>query len=113
MVITSTVYLKLPPKFNMVGQVVSRPLKVTGENISPGMIKRLSKFALKELIGDGFECCRDWDINVNTMDADLPPSERIYTVMFTNPKGGYIEVCGILTRNGWPSLHHGYSIGQN
>jgi hypothetical protein len=34
----------------------------------------------------------------------------MYCVTFTNEKGGSIGVQGILTRNGWPFVDHGFFI---
>jgi hypothetical protein len=112
MEITSTVFKRLPERFDMCGQVVSRPIQVTGENISHGLIKRLYKYALNELIGWGFECCAAWDVEVYTLDADEPPANRFYSVKFMNSKGGSIEVNGILTNHGWPNLNHSFSINR-
>ncbi|MDO8416260.1 MAG: hypothetical protein Q7S87_08630 [Agitococcus sp.] len=47
------------------------------------------------------------------MDANEKPSERSYNVKYTNLAGGYIEVTGILTHNGWPHVAHGLAIGMD
>jgi len=107
------VYKHLPVRFDMTGQIVSRPISLTNESISHGLACRLYNYALNALDSAGFkETVKDWLPSVYTLDGDDSPSDRAYCVRWTNNKDGYIEVIGILTRKGWPSLDHGLSIGR-
>ena len=107
------VYKLLPVRFDIVGQVTSRPLSLTHESISDGLAVRLYKYALQTLDSAGFKgAVKDWLPSVYTIGGESSPSERSYCVRWTNNEGGYIEVVGILTRSGWPSLDHGLYIGR-
>lgn len=112
MTIQTTVYKTLPTRFTMVGQALPNDLKLTDEQISSGLAKRLVKYAIDRINEDGFmvDGC---EVEVSTMDADEIPSNRSYEVYFINPKGGRIGLVGILTRSGWPSLDHGFEIATN
>lgn len=96
-------------RFNMVGQRLPDTLHDTDQIISPGLVKRLRSYAAKALEDAGF-AVSGWDCEVYTMDGDNPPSERFYTVEFTNAKGGMLGVQGILTSKGWPCLDHGVCV---
>lgn len=97
----------------MVGQVVSRPIAEVDPDISEGLAKRLVRYATSRLEDFGFShAVEGWPIEVYTMDADLPPSERYYSVRWNNEKNSGLEICGILTRNGWPFIDHGISIAE-
>lgn len=111
---TSTVMIQGKARFNQVGQFLGYPLTTTQETISPGLAKRLHAYALQRLDDAGFKnIVEGWAVEVYTMDGDDRPANRSYCVKFKNAKGGAIEVIGILTRNGWPTLDHGYSIGTD
>ncbi len=106
----TTVMKKGPTRFNMVGQHLDYELFTIDESISAGLAKRLVSYALSRLNDAGF-VVDQWNIEVYTMDGDVSPVERRYCVKFQNEKGGYIELIGIYTEHGWPSLDHGFSIG--
>lgn len=92
----------------------SQPLFETDEHISAGLAKRLHRFAVSRLDDFGFaQAAQGWDVEIYTLDGDDKPADRAYTVRFTNEKGGYLEVSGILTRSGWPSLDHGLHVGSD
>jgi hypothetical protein len=96
----------------MVGQALPRTLVETDESISAGLAKRLLAYATERLESAGFlPAVQEWDVEVETSDADLKPADRDYTVSFKNKEGGFIAVCGILTNHGWPTLDHGFDIG--
>jgi len=100
-----------PTQFNMVGQVIGRPLHTADERISPGLAERLHRYAEKELIDHGFGAlAKDAKVTVYTIDGNDKPADRSYCVRWHTPKGGYVELIGILTRAGWPTLHHGWDI---
>ncbi|TPJ51760.1 MULTISPECIES: hypothetical protein [unclassified Mesorhizobium] len=99
-------------RFDMVGQKLPYSLHDTDEQISPGLVTRLYRYALRELVESGFEIS-SWDCEVYTMDGNLRPSERYYCVEFTGPKGGMIGVQGIMTNYGWPCLDHGLCVGRD
>jgi hypothetical protein len=97
----------------MVGQVVECPIRITDEVIAPGLAKRLANYALQRMNEAGFKVMvKEWTISVYTTDATDAPSNRCYCVRFQNAGNGYIELVGILTKNGWPTLDHGYAIGH-
>lgn len=102
-----------PTQFNMVGQVVCRPLLSTTDSISKGLSERLYRYAERELIEQGFGAlAKDAKVTVYTIDGDDKPADRSYCVRWHTPQGGYIELAGILTRSGWPCLDHGFAIGH-
>lgn len=107
-----TVMERGEPRFTMCGQKLPDILHDTGQTISSGLVQRLHRFALSDLMDAGFDVAA-WACEVYTMDGELPPSERLYTVEFTNPKGGMLGVQGIMTSKGWPCLHHGHCIDFN
>jgi len=106
---TAIVLRRGPPNFNMVGQRLPDTLLDTDETISAGLVSRLRAYALKYLTQSGFNVS-SWACEVYTMDGDLTPPERYYTVEFTNPAGGMLGVQGILTNRGWPTLDHGVCV---
>lgn len=107
----TTVYQQ-KPHFNQVGQRLPSSLHETPEQITAGLAARLRRHAAQRLTDAGFTQAVAWEAEVYTMDADEKPSERSYTVRFQNDKGGYVELCGILTANGWPNVDHGLAIGH-
>lgn len=112
--LSTTVMLRGPANFNQVGQFLGYPLKDLPEQISAGLAQRLAKYAETRLVDAGFApIIAGSTIEVYTMDGDDKPADRAYVVKFKTQKGGFIEVVGILTRNGWPSLDHGFCIGED
>lgn len=114
MQLSTTVMTRGPAQFNMAGQFLGYPLKNMAKVISPGLAQRLARYAVQRVTETGFEpLLKDADIEVYTADGDYPPSDRSYAVKFKTPKGGYLELVGIFTRRGWPSLDHGFAIGTD
>lgn len=114
MQLTTTVMKRGAARFDMVGQFLGYPLKPVNEAISPGLAKRLARYAVHRLTDEGFEpFLKTAEIEVYTLDGDSSPSQRNYVVKFKTPKGGYIELVGIMTRGGWPSIDHGFTIGTD
>jgi len=108
------VYLTGAPRHDMVGQRLPSYLTITPETISKGLAQRILAYASKRLAEAGFEkLISTWTTSVYTLDADKKQVNRAYTVKFQNDKGGYIEVSGIYTQNGWPFLDYGYAIGHD
>lgn len=96
------------------GERLPSDVKYTPEKISAGLAKRLAKHAADHMTEAGFGMFLvDAACEVYSMDAEDTPANRSYTVKFKRPEGGYIEVIGILTRNGWPTLNHGFDIGHD
>jgi hypothetical protein len=96
----------------MVGQKLTTTLHAVDE-VSQGLAHRLAVFATRRMAEAGFTALTAVSkLEVYTTDGDEPPAHRHYCVRWQNEKGGYIEVVGILTRSGWPSLDHGFAIGQ-
>jgi len=107
----TTVMVKDAARFDMTGQFLGYPLRTVQESISAGLAKRLEAYARGRLSDAGF-IVTDFAVEVYTLDGDEPPSQRSYCVKFESAKGGYIELIGILTKSGWPTLDHGFAIGQ-
>lgn len=102
-----------PTQFDMCGQVVCRPLHTIDERISKGLAERLHRYAERELVDQGFSAlAKNAKVSVYTIDGDDKPADRSYCVRWHTPQGGYVEMIGILTRAGWPSLNHGFAIGH-
>lgn len=102
-----------PARFDMTGRKLTTTLHTVDECISAGLAKRLVGYATRAMADGGFDAAvQAWAVSVYTVDGDDKPADRSYCVRWTNPKGGYIEVIGILTSHGWPSLDHGFDIGQ-
>lgn len=110
------VWRKLPTRFDVCGQVVGNPIEITEQVISPGMAQRLHRYALDRLYKAGFGLLASGSkVTVYTLDADDPPPERVYCVRWSRKvsvTNGYIELSGIMTRRGWPSLDHGFTVGE-
>lgn len=111
MTITTEVYQRGPARFDMVGQSLPTHLTLTADGVSPGLAKRLARYALQTLDDNGFgKVVAEWQVSVYTLEADEKPADRSYSVRWTNEEGGAIEVVGILTHRGWPFLDHGLDI---
>ncbi|ETV05562.1 hypothetical protein I5M16_19780 [Pseudomonas aeruginosa] len=120
------VYQRGAARFDMSGRRLPFNLSLTGESITPGLAARLHRYAFDRLRAAGFAdairrpaglangrpAWSEWDCTVYTMDADDRPADRSYCVRWKNPAGGYLEVAGILTLKGWPTLDHGLEIGE-
>jgi hypothetical protein len=97
-------------RFDIAGQKLPFSLHDTNETISHGLVTRLHRYALKELVEVGFDVS-DWDCEVYTMDGGEPLKYRYYTVEFISAKGGSIGVQGIgIGRGGHPTLDHGLCV---
>lgn len=111
--VATEVYQRGESRFTMTGQKLPDQLHITDKVITYGLAYRLARYALQRLKDAGFaKSVEGWKLTVYTMDAELPASKRYYSVRWQNESGGYIDVNGILTSRGWPSLDHGYSIGH-
>ena len=105
--IKTQVYKSEPPRFNMVGQKLDTIIQLVQGDISPGLVKRLMNYAQKVVDQAGFEkFTENSTISVYNIDK-----HNIYCVRWTNEKGGFIELSGIHTHKGWPTLDYGFSIG--
>ncbi|MEX3984281.1 hypothetical protein AB4Y45_35580 [Paraburkholderia sp. EG287A] len=111
--ITTSVMAPDPARFNQVGQLLATTLHDVNESISQGLAKRLLHYAEERLDASGFRAAvTGWEVEVYTIDGNDVPSERSYCVRWKNAKGGYIEVVGILTNNGWPCVDHGFYMSE-
>ena len=109
--IPTEVYAKAPPRFNLGGQLLATQLIKTDDAISQGLAKRIVKYAERTLNDAGFlEAVTGWQVTVPTIDAEDIPSERSYNVQWENNDGGILEVVGILTHRGWPTMDRGLDI---
>lgn len=110
----TTVMQRGKANFDMSGRFLGHQLHPVDGCISSGLASRLRTYSLDRLNSAGFkQLVEGWETEVFTADGDESPSQRSYNVSFKNPSGGYIEVVGILTSKGWPSLDHGFEIGQD
>ena len=99
-------------RFDMTGQRLPSTLQVVDAVISAGLATRLHAYAERELVAQGFGALAEGAaIKVYTVDGDEKPADRSYCVRWHRPQGGYVEMVGILTKSGWPSLDHGFDIG--
>ena len=87
-------------------------LKMTDGSIRPGLVTRLHQYALDRVTEAGFYLVTASAVEIYTLDADKPASERAYTVRFQNAQGGYLELSGIHTKHGWPSMDFGLMVGE-
>ncbi|WP_126223571.1 hypothetical protein [Burkholderia ambifaria] len=111
--ITTVVMASDPARYDMAGQRLTDTLHAVDETITQGLAKRLLRYARQEMDAAGFaSMVEDWTVEVYTIDGDDRPADRSYCVRWKNAKGGYIEVIGILTNKGWPSVNHGFAIGE-
>ncbi len=111
---STTVLSRGKPQFDMSGTFLGYPLRVLPESISSGLSARLTRYAIRRLTEAGFDpLLKLATIEVYTTNGDELPANRAYCVKFTTPQGGYIELIGILTKSGWPSLDHGFAIGTD
>ena len=114
----TAVFEKQATRFDMCGQRLSVDLNLGSEGVSQGLAKRLFDYAAKSLRDDGFGFMVDlaiagkWEASVYTIDGDMPSADRSYCVRITNPEGGYVEMIGIYTSKGWPSIDHGYAMNR-
>lgn len=112
MKLNTRVLARDPARFDMTGRKLTGSLHYLAEAISPGLAHRLFHYAHDRMIEAGFgPAIEGWQAEVYTIDGDEKPANRSYCVRWRNPQGGYLELIGILTRHGWPSLDHGFDIG--
>ncbi len=107
-----TTVFQAKARHNQVGQRLPDALHATPEQITAGLASRLRRYAEQRLTDAGFTHAAGWEFAAYTMDADDKTANRAYTVRFQNEKSGYVEVIGILTNKGWPTLDHGFAIGH-
>lgn len=111
MKIKTEVYGRHPTRFDMTGKSLPVSLFLSEEGISIGLAKRIYRYALEALDSAGFlEAVKDWDVTVCADDVNEQPSDRQYWVQWENSDGGGIQVVGILTKSGWPTIDHGLNI---
>lgn len=108
--IRTTTYVRDPARFDMCGRFLGHDLREVSADIRVGLARRLVRYAEQRLLDSGFVLPPDWAVGVQTSDGDQPASERIYHVTWTTPKGGELGVGGIMTKNGWPFLDHGFHV---
>lgn len=79
----------------------------TGQTISQGLAKRIADYAAGRMKEMGLPIAQDWELSVETNDADQRPADRMYHVTWQTAEGAKIGIEGILTKRGWPLLDHG------
>ena len=110
--IASEVLRTSASRFDMAGQKLPSFVDSTKKTISAGLVKRLHQYAERELVAHGFGAlAQNAEVKVYTLDGDDKPSDRIYCVRWHRPEGGYVEMVGIHTNSGWPTLDFGFAIG--
>ena len=110
-VVKGTVWGRHAARFNLCGQKLPTQLYQTEEEIPRGLAVRLWRYARECMIENDLEFCTNWQAEVETIDTDLPSSDRCYSVWWESPQGMKIGVQGIhISRYGWPILHHGMFI---
>jgi hypothetical protein len=103
-----------PARFNMCGQALPASILSApdAEPIRPGLAKRLASYMRQRIEGAGITPRDDWIVQVETLEAERPPSERSYLVRFVTHTGAEIGVQGIFTDNGWPTMDCGIFIQE-
>lgn len=110
--LATEVFVPDPVRFDMTGQRVTQTLTKVEEGISAGLSQRLYAYAERELQEQGFgPLAVGATVTVYTISGDKKLSDRSYCVRWHTPKGGYVEMVGILTRSGWPCVDYGFAIG--
>jgi hypothetical protein len=113
MQVSSEVFREGKSHYNGTQNRTERSWNLTHEEISAGLAQRLARYALNRLDDAGFKSAVEgWECIVTTFDGSDKPADREYHVRWKNPKGGFLDVDRIFTRNGWPFLDHGISAGQ-
>ena len=113
MQLTTKIYNQKKSRFDIAGQKLSTTLQESSGLISEHLAKRILKYAKIEMFKLGFNVNRGHtDVEIETNDDHLPRSERSYTALFKNAYGGKIGLQGILTKNGYPIVHHGLIIQE-
>jgi hypothetical protein len=98
------------PVFDMVGTYLYHNLKETDRiKISNGMLCRLIAYAEKELGSYGFPSHGQVRVEL-TIDHGDKLSDGFFSVGFQNEKGGTVGVQGIVIKNAWPFLNHGFFL---
>lgn len=111
--IKSESYNELPDRFDICGKLLPQQIVLTSKKISHGLAIRLYNYAFGVLCEAWFaDAVTNWSPLVYTSKGNDKAVDRIYCVRWTNDKSGYVEVVGIFTRSGWPTLDHGLSIGH-
>lgn len=110
---TTRVMVAGPARFDQVGQRLPSVLTTIDQVISAGLAQRLVRYATDRMASAGFApLLPGASVEAYTLDGDDKPADRSYCVRWTRPEGGHVEVIGILTRAGWPSLDHGFFMGD-
>lgn len=113
--ITTEVSQLGPIMRDMTGRSLGYKVTSTDKAVSKGLVAKLIKYAESELEASGFlAAVQGWSVTVGADMTEFSSkvADRIYSVTFTNDKGGSIAIEGILLSNGKPSLDHGFSIDR-
>jgi hypothetical protein len=84
----------------------------SGDEISPGLAKRLAHYARRRLTdigwGAAIEKCK---VHIDAHSSyGNRPEDQTYSVKFQNEAGGSMGIQGILISKGWPTIDHGYFL---
>ena len=114
-IVVGEVYKHGEQRFTMFGKAIPQTCHlVPDEQIAPGTINRLVKYAVecaKEVGLDVLFKDDEFNIVVSTNDYDEKPTERIYHVSFINEKRLEISIQGILIdRYCRVIVEHGWNI---
>ena len=93
-------------------KALPRACRRVADCIPPELVSRLQRYALREAQKIGFEV-EGWECEVGTTEADKEPELRMYTVTFTNAKGGMVGIDGIVVKNGTALTDHDMFIDSN
>lgn len=107
----AAVFERGDPVFDMAGILLYHKVNKTDRvQVKPGMMKRVLNYARKQMDAYGFPCSSH-EVCVELM---LEPGENLsdgyFSVRFKNEKGGVIGVEGIMIKNAWPILDHGFFL---
>ncbi|WP_087864471.1 hypothetical protein [Comamonas thiooxydans] len=88
--------------------------RTTSAKLSLALAGRLKNYALQRFSSKGFDVfCKDAKLDIYTLDGEEAARDRTYMVRFSSPKGGFIELNGIVIDEfEFPKKDFGFSIGD-
>jgi len=107
----STVFERGEPVFNIAGKFLYNPLRETDRiEVKTEMMTRLVRYATQQMEAFGFPVsCQEVCVEL-TLDPGDKLSDGVFSVGFKNEKGGILGIYGIMIKNAWPFIDHGFFI---
>ncbi len=107
----STVFERGEPVFDIAGKFLHNPLNETKRiEVKAVMMSRLVGYAIQQMETFGFPVsCHEVCVQL-TIDPGETLGDGVFSVGFKNEKGGIVGVYGIMIKNAWPFIDHGFFI---